>query len=59
MIIANNTANTERRTVLNKRYYDMINNAQNEPQRTPEDIVSGIKNSLELIRKEDEQNVGV
>lgn len=45
--IANNGCGGKERIQLKLRYADIINNKQEEPTKTPEEIISGIKAKLE------------
>lgn len=41
---------------MGKRYYEIFDTGQDEPQRTSEDVIASISNQLdELSRKEGEQ----
>lgn len=39
---------------MNVRYYDCIKTADNEPQRTSDDIIKSISDSLDSLGKEDD-----
>lgn len=42
---------------MGKRYYEIFDTGQDEPQRTPEDIIASISKQLdELSRKEENYN---
>jgi len=45
--IANNGCGGKERIQLKLRYADIINSKQEEPTKTPEEIISGIKAKLE------------
>lgn len=52
-IISENTARYSGGKSMSKRYWDFMNTADNEPQRTSEDIIESIGNDLDLLGKEE------
>lgn len=55
-LISENTARFAGGKVMGKRYYEIFDTGQDEPQRTSEDVIASISRQLdELSRKEGEQ----